>query len=96
MTKTKRVAALAALSILTLAGCSEYNDQRGKGDAPVQNRAGDDAPAVVINMPDGFSNIAVKCLNGNGLYVTTREAAPVIVKDDSNCAGSTVKRLGNE
>lgn len=83
---------LVALAITVLAaGCSDYNDTRGKGDAPVQNRRGDDAPAVVVNMPDGFANIAFKCLNGSGLYVTTREAAPIVIKDDPNCDGSTVR-----
>lgn len=77
--------------VLALAtGCSEYEDDRGKGDAPVQNRKGDDKAAVVINFPDGFANIAVKCHKGNGLYVTTREAAPIVVKDDPICDGNDV------
>lgn len=88
-------AVLATVVVLGLSavGCSQYNDERGKGDAPVENRRGDDAPAVVVNFPDGFANIAFKCLNGNGLYVTTRDAPPVIVKDDPNCDGSTVREF---
>lgn len=92
----KIISAIMGVGLIVgvIGGCSQYNDERGKGDAPVEGRSGDDAPAVVINMPNNFANIAFKCLNGNGLYVTTREAAPVIVKDDANCDGSTVKPLG--
>lgn len=75
----------AAIAVLALAGCGAFNDQRGKGDAPVANRKGDDAPARVVNMPDGFSNVAFKCIDSNGLYVTTKDAAPVVVADDPLC-----------
>jgi hypothetical protein len=74
------------LPILILAGCgSKYNDHRGRGDAPVKGNSGDDSPAIVINFPDGFMNVAFKCIGPNGIYTHTREAAPVIVKDDPNC-----------
>lgn len=90
--KIRLITIIAAIVLsATAVGCSGHNDDRGKGDAPVQNRAGDDAPAVVVNFPDGFANIAFKCLNGSGLYVTTRNAAPVVVKDDPSCSGSTVR-----
>lgn len=49
----------------------------GIGDAPVGDR--DDTPAAVVNMPDRFANVAMKCMGPNGVYVSTREAAPVVV-----------------
>ncbi|MGQ4331629.1 hypothetical protein ACN6K4_007107 [Streptomyces hayashii] len=58
-----------------LGGCSQkYYDERGKADAPVAGRAGDDTPAEVINMPDGFGNLATKCVGpGKRGYATTRD-----------------------
>jgi hypothetical protein len=66
-----------------LGGCSSWNDKHGKGDSPVGKT--DDSPARVVNMPDGFANLAIKCYNGNGIYVTTRDAAPTIIVNDPNC-----------
>ena len=82
---------IIALAIgIGASSCGEWNDERGKGDAPVQDKAGDDRAAVVINMPDGFANVAIKCYAGNGLYVTTRDAPPIIIADDPNCDGNNV------
>jgi hypothetical protein len=80
----------AALAIAALAGCSDYNDKRGKGDAPVSGKRGDDTPAQVYNFPDGFGNIATKCVGyGNRAYVTTNDSAPsnVQIVKDSTCGG---------
>lgn len=90
----KKYLLIGTLLIVSLTGCSEFNDDRGKGDAPVLNKKGDDWPAVVVNFPDGFANIAFKCLNGNGLYVTTRDAAPVVVEEDPNCSGDKIIAFG--
>ncbi|MBV2354982.1 hypothetical protein KUM39_11500 [Streptomyces sp. J2-1] len=72
------------------AGCSkEYNDKRGKGDAPVRGRAGDNSPAEVFNMPDGFGNLATKCVgHGYRAYVTTNGSGPsnVEIVPDKTCA----------
>lgn len=74
--------ALATALVLGSA-CSEYNDKRGIGDAPADQQP--DKAVDVYPMPDQFSNVAVLCVGPNGVYVTTREAAPVVVKDDKNC-----------
>jgi hypothetical protein len=79
------VSVVVALSALS--GCS--SDERGKGDSPVANHRGDDSAANVTNFPDGFANIATKCVAGAPGYrafVTTREAAPVILADPA-CKG---------
>jgi hypothetical protein len=73
---------IAALALTV--GCSQWNDDRGRGDAPVADPK-DDTPAKVINFPDRFANIAFKCFGNAGLYVTTRNAPPVIIPDDPNC-----------
>ena len=59
------VAAVAAvLGLGALTACSEYNDERGKGDAPVAGRSGEDSPKHVTNNPDGFGNVVTGCVNG--------------------------------
>ncbi|MFI1768645.1 hypothetical protein ACH41H_42345 [Streptomyces sp. NPDC020800] len=96
MRRTRMHAGIWAAGLLVVvgslvAGCSDsYNDKRGKGDAPVQGRAGDDTPAEVFNMPDGFGNLATKCVgHGFRAYVTTNADAPsnVQIVQDKACAG---------
>ncbi|NJP45868.1 hypothetical protein [Actinacidiphila epipremni] len=86
---TKYLTALAAiaLAVAALSGCA--SDKRGTGDSPVANHRGDDSPADVTNFPDHFANIATKCVAGAPgfrAFVTTREAAPVILADPA-CKG---------
>ncbi|MFI9510331.1 hypothetical protein [Nocardia sp. NPDC052566] len=82
--------AVVAVAVLA-AGCSnDYNDQRGKGDAPVKDERGDNTPAEVFNMPDGFGNIATKCVgHGFRAYVTTNATGPsnIQVVPDEACKG---------
>ncbi|MFH9860408.1 hypothetical protein [Streptomyces sp. NPDC017202] len=84
-------AALVVVVGCLVAGCSDgYADERGKGDAPVRGRAGDDTPAEVFNMPDGFGNLATKCVgHGFRAYVTTNADAPsnLQIVQDETCAG---------
>jgi hypothetical protein len=75
------------VAVAALSGCS--SDRRGMGDSPVANHRGDDSPADVTNFPDQFANIATKCVAGAPgfrAFVTTREAAPVILADPA-CKG---------
>ncbi|WP_328766387.1 hypothetical protein [Streptomyces sp. NBC_00286] len=85
----------ALLFAVLLTGCSqERDDERGKGDAPVKGRAGEDTAAEVYNFPDGFGNLATKCVGaGKRGYVTTRfeEDAVIlpsnaVIVDDPQCA----------
>lgn len=72
----------AALLLFALSACSQ-----GRGDSPVSHGGhGDDSPAAVTNFPDGFANIATKCVSdapGFRAFVTTRNAAPVVLSDPS-------------
>lgn len=83
---TVRGAVMAGALAMTVgaAGCSGFNDDRGKGDAPVGRRH--EAPRQVWQNLDGFPNVSAFCVGVNGVYTTTREAAPVVVPDDPNCA----------
>lgn len=68
MRNNKQRAAVALVATVTvfagLTACSDYNDERGKGDAPVANRSGEDSPKHITNNPDGFGNVATGCVAG--------------------------------
>jgi hypothetical protein len=70
ITRTRLALALAALAIFmlgVLAGCAKFTEPFR--DAP---RAGptNSAPAQVIEMPDGFNNLATKCDHGYRIWVS--------------------------
>jgi hypothetical protein len=82
------LATIAAATLLS-AGCGQqaYDNERGKGDAPVDRQTINDGPAQVMNMPDGFPNLATKCVpfqKGKRYYAGTESDVPVIV-DDPRC-----------
>jgi hypothetical protein len=84
MTKT----AAAILAVLALAGCSGYNDARGRGDAPARQLP--KQPVDVYPMPDRFGNVATLCDgHGHRLFVVTHSKtdAPVTVIEDPSCSG---------
>lgn len=80
-----------ACFMLAAAGCS--GDDKGLGDAPVGDS--NEAPRRVWTAPDQFMNVAAFCIGVNGAYVHTREAAPVIVPNDPNCAEGGILLGGN-
>jgi hypothetical protein len=87
----RRLAVLGAASVLvTLAGCSGFNDARGIGDAPVGPTF--EKPRKVWVNIDQFPNVVAFCIGANGVYTTTREAAPTVVPDDPNCAEGGILR----
>jgi hypothetical protein len=90
MGRGRKIAAAtgALLLVGVLAGCGKvvepYNDAPVKG----QNKT----PAEVLNMPDGFSNVATKCDHGNRVYVAfhgdSAYGAVAVVANDPSCAGT--------
>lgn len=76
--------AILAVVIVVFTGCSEFKDDRGIGDAPASQV--EDRPVYVWPVPDQFMNIGAFCIGPNGVYIHTREAAPVVVAADPNCA----------
>jgi len=83
---------MAALLLFGVVGCSSYNDHRGKGDAPVAGRHGDDSPADVVNMPDSFPNISTKCLKGRAPWAAavTTDRILILFQDPDHCGGKAV------
>ncbi|MGW0769715.1 hypothetical protein [Streptomyces sp. NPDC002671] len=92
-------AVLGVCAVLLLSGCSrQYYDERGKADAPVKGRAGENSAAEVYNFPDGFGNLATKCVGkGKRGYATTKFVqaededdvkivpANAVIVDDPSC-----------
>jgi hypothetical protein len=89
-TPRRVVVVLGAATVALLAGCSGFNDDRGIGDAPVGDRF--EAPRRVWVNIDQFPNVAAFCIGANGVYTTTRQAAPAVVPDDPNCAEGGILR----
>jgi hypothetical protein len=91
MSKVKKAAGAVALAIVVLTGCGQLNDERGKGDAPVADRSGEDSAKHVTNNPDGFGNVATGCVHGaKGFryFVTTstsKNPSNLVVLEDTGC-----------
>lgn len=74
-------AALTALLVLTAGSC----ESRGTGDAPVDTRLMDETAPYIINMPDQFMNLALKCVGDDLIVAHTREAPPLYIPDADPC-----------
>jgi hypothetical protein len=90
----RRTSAVALALGLALAGCGETSQDAGAG-------ARDTGPADIINMPDGFSNVAYKCNGPNMVYVIYHKGmdnsaqpygALAVVAGDPRCATSPADR----
>lgn len=89
MRKNTRRLAVTAVAVVALAGaCSEKNKEPFR-DADQQDPR-NSGPAQVIEMPDGFSNVATKCDHGNRIYVAFhgdgKYASIAIVPNAPECA----------
>lgn len=87
MRHTMRTAALAVVMAGAFGGCQQYNEERGKGDAPVGTV--NDDKAHIVNFPDGFANVATKCsgIPGKRIWVATHggNARTLVIEDDESC-----------
>lgn len=85
--RSKQTIAAAAVTVVAASGCARAMEEFR--DAPIGRR--DDSPADVINMPDGFSNLATKCdpyTKGVRVYVTKNSgghARAAVAVTDPNC-----------
>lgn len=61
------LAALAVIALSSLSGCAKMTEPFK--DAP-RSGVTNEEPADVVQMPDGFNNLATKCDHGNRVYVT--------------------------
>jgi hypothetical protein len=94
MKRTRVVLALSALVVVTafVAGCASEN--RATRDAPVDANLQDNQAPLVINFPDGYMNVSVKCLDGDLIVAHTRQAAPSAVPGATACRPGEAEKLG--
>lgn len=79
---TRRLAAAAVLPFALLGACNTR--ARGLEDAPIDQRHIDHTPAQVLDFPNRFGNVTMKCdHHGHRVYATTQHAVTVVV--DSSC-----------
>jgi hypothetical protein len=77
----KRILGITLLSLTLLTSCSKR--ARGLEDSPIDQLHIDHGAAQVIDMPNGFGNIAVKCdHHGHRVYATTQHAVTVVADLD--------------
>lgn len=79
---------VVAFFVVSLSGCgaSKYTERYKDADRKGSNTS----PAEVGTMPDGFSNYATKCDNGNRVYVIFHEDSAygsiAVVPQDPSCS----------
>ncbi len=78
----RTLATIALLAVLAVA-CSK--EERGVVDAPIDPGLQDDSAPLIVNMPDKFMNLALKCIDTTLVVSHTREAATVVIDDASLC-----------
>jgi len=83
----------AVLGAFALVGCGadpgSTNDDHGWGDAGIASR--DYNKSHIVNQPDGFGNISIKCDGKYGymMFMVTHSMSdtPVVVVPDPRCPG---------
>lgn len=84
------VGAVAVGLVLTAGACEE----RGTNDAPIDRSLQDDQAPFIVNMPNGYMNLALKCLGDDLIVAHTRSASPIMVPDSELCGpGSQVPQV---
>lgn len=70
-------------------GCTE--DRTGHADLPEEDQMVNMSDAVIVANPDGYPNIAHKCMDGIGFWTTT-DRTVIIIYNDWSCPGSTQEK----
>lgn len=86
------VVGVAAGLVLSLSAGS--CQRRGTRDAPIDADLQDNQAPFIVNMPDGYMNLALKCVGPDLIVAHTRAAAPVVVAGSENCAEGRAEALG--
>jgi len=86
MIPATRVAGIAAC--LMLMSCDD--NRTGHFDLPENKQTVDVSPAEIISNPDGFPNLAHKCLDTTGFWTTT-DRTVIIIYNDHTCAGANLE-----
>lgn len=81
-TRAIRIAVLAAVPLLLAASCEATRDLEGVD-------AVDPDSAIIIRNADQFPNVSILCVDGTGIFTTTRDAAVTVVEDAAPCREGT-------
>ncbi len=81
---------LAAGAIaVAVSGCFSSTSKAAQPFNDAGNLGTDKAPAITLAMPDGFNNLAAKCVGHDGVYTLfhgdNTYGAAVVVPGDPNC-----------
>lgn len=86
MKRTVKLTLVGTALAITLTGCGKFVEPYNDANVSGQNTGA----AEVVNMPDGFSNVATKCDHGNRIYVAyhgdSAYAAVAVVPNDPTCS----------
>jgi hypothetical protein len=78
--------------VAALFACSDHD---AKSDLAVENQKLNTGDVNVAVMPDGFPNVAHKCVDFSGVQVgmwTTTDRTLILVYNDHACAGSNIEQ----
>jgi hypothetical protein len=81
-TRLVRLAVLACVPLVLAASCEATRDLEGV-------RAVDPDSAIIIRNADQFPNLSILCVDGTGIFTTTRDAAVTVVEDAALCRDGT-------
>jgi len=77
---------LVVVLALVVVACDDSSGARQ--DLPKENQQYDTSDVQVVVNPDGFPNVAHKCLDGTGFWTTT-DRTLILIYNDWLCPGAT-------
>ena len=80
-------ALIVGVVIIFLAGCAPDNKD-ARQDLPREAQQYDTSDAQIVVNPDGFLDVAHKCLESTGFWTTT-DRTLILIYNDWLCPGST-------
>jgi len=86
----RRIRIAVAIATVAVAGAGCARESRGERDAPVDRNLQDNQAPFIVNMPDGYMNLALKCLGKDLVIGHTRVAVPQVLPDHEWCAEGAV------
>lgn len=92
---TRHRIALTALAVPAILGLTAAScERRGTRDAPIDTALQDNSAPFIINGPDTYHNLALKCVGADLIIVHTRQAPPVVTPNASACKSGEAEKYG--
>jgi hypothetical protein len=87
-TRTTIAICAVAVTVTGLAGACGGDDGKARDDLTEEGITNDLSEALVVVNPDGFPNVAHKCVESTGFWTTT-DRTLILIYNDWLCPGST-------